>query len=58
MSLDLIVAILKSDIMKILADILAFLCKSHIYGSIENIHTLFSTVKDLHEKFLNNKGLL
>ncbi len=52
MSLDLIIAVLKSNIITKLTDILVFLLKSHIYGSIDNIHTLFSSVKEFHEKYL------
>ncbi len=55
LSLDLIIAILKSNIITKLADILAFLFKSHIYGSIENIHTLFSSVKEFHERYLEKE---
>lgn len=52
LSLDIILAILKSDMMSKTADMLAFLFKSHLYGNIETIHRLFSSVRQMHESMM------
>ena len=52
LSLDIIVGILKSDVLSKTADMVSFLFRSHIYSNIENIHGLFSSVKEMHTKVM------
>jgi len=55
LSLDIILAMLKSDILSKTANMLAFLFKSHLYGNLETIHGLFSSVSEIHKSMLKSK---
>lgn len=52
LSLDIIISILQSGVLSKGVDMAAFLFKSHIYGNVESIHHLFSSVRDIHEKVM------
>jgi AcrR family transcriptional regulator len=54
MSLDIIVAVLQSDILNRTADMLAFLFKSHLYSNVDVIHSLFSSVREVHDKMMSS----
>ena len=55
LSLDIISAMLKSDILSKTANMLVFLLKSHLYGNLEAIHGLFSSVTEIHKSMLRSK---
>ena len=55
LSLDIISAMLKSDILSKTANMLVFLLKSHLYGNLEAIHGLFSSVSEIHKNMLRSK---
>ena len=55
LSLDIISAMLKSDILSKTANMLVFLLKSHLYGNLEAIHGLFSSVSEIHKSMLRSK---
>ena len=54
LSLDIVVAVLQSNIMTKVVDMASFLFRSHLYGSIDNIHNVFSSVRDIHAKVMGN----
>jgi len=54
LSLDIILAMLKSDILSKTANMLVFLLKSHLYGNLETIHGLFSSVREIHKNMLRS----
>ena len=54
LSLDLIVGILKSGLITKSFEIIIFLFKNFVYGSIGNLHTLFSSLKNFQEKHLKD----
>ena len=56
LSLDIIVSVLRSGILSKAADMAAFLFKSHIYGNVESIHHLFSSVREVHANMMGRKG--
>ena len=56
LSLDIMVSILASGIITKAAELGAFLFKSHIYGNVESIHRLFSSVRGFHRHMMGDRN--
>jgi AcrR family transcriptional regulator len=55
LSLDIIIAIFKSDIISRTTDMLSFLFKSHIFGNIVNIQGMFQRMREVHNKVMTSQ---